>query len=68
MYITDLFKKRLKELGLNSTIHANNSGCLDACEHCVTFVVYQEPVWYCDVSLYDVEDIIQEHIVKNKPV
>ena len=62
------FKKRLKELGLNSTVRANSAGCLDACEFGPTVVVYPEQVWYGGVSINDVEEIVQSHIINNKPV
>ncbi|MCG6915661.1 (2Fe-2S) ferredoxin domain-containing protein [bacterium BMS3Abin03] len=62
------FKKRLKELGLNTQIRANASGCLDACEFGASVVVYPEQIWYSGVKLEDVEEIIQEHLLKNKPV
>lgn len=62
------FKKRLKELGLNTQIRANASGCLDACEFGASVVVYPEQIWYGGVKLEDVEEIIQEHLLKNKPV
>jgi (2Fe-2S) ferredoxin len=63
-----LFKKRLKELGLSTEVRANAAGCLDACEYGVTVVVYPEQIWYGKVTVEDVEEIITEHIVKNKPV
>ena len=66
--IRALFKKRLKELGLSSSIRANAAGCLDACEHGATVVVYPEQIWYGGVTLDDVEQIIEEHLVNNKPV
>jgi len=66
--IRDLFKQRLKELGLNSSMRANAAGCLDACAHGVTVVVYPEQIWYGGVTLNDVEEIIQEHLIKNQPV
>lgn len=66
--ITEQFKKRLKELGLNSNIRANSSGCLDACEYGPTVVVYPEQIWYGNVSKDDVEEIIQNHLIKNIPV
>jgi (2Fe-2S) ferredoxin len=66
--IKDLFKKRIKELGLNATVRANSAGCLDACEHGITVVVYPEQIWYGKVTVDDVEEIIQEHILKNTPV
>jgi (2Fe-2S) ferredoxin len=63
-----LFKKRLKELGLNAQIRSNAAGCLDACEHGVTVLIYPEQVWYGGVTLNDVEEILQSHILKNVPV
>ncbi|MGE5437027.1 MAG: (2Fe-2S) ferredoxin domain-containing protein [Syntrophothermus sp.] len=66
--IREAFKKRLKELGLNKSVRANTSGCLDACEFGPSIVVYPEQVWYGGVTLDDVEEIIQSHIINNKPV
>lgn len=66
--LTNKFKTRLKELGLNSAIRANKSGCLDACEFGPIVLVYPEQIWYGGVKLEDVEEIIQEHLIKNKPV
>jgi len=66
--IRDLFKNRLKEIGKSSTVRANSAGCMDACEHGVTVVIYPEQVWYGKVTKDDVEEIIQKHIVNNQPV
>ena len=66
--IKELFKKRLKELVLSSTVRANTAGCLDACEFGITVVVYPEQIWYGKVSINDVEEILQEHIINNRPV
>lgn len=66
--ILERFKKRLKELGLNSEIRVNSSGCLDACKFGVAVVVYPEQIWYGGVKLDDVEEIIQSHLINNKPV
>jgi (2Fe-2S) ferredoxin len=66
--IRALFKKRLKELGLSTTVRANASGCLDACEFGATVLIYPEQIWYGGVTVDDVEEIIQQHILKNNPV
>lgn len=66
--VREHFKKRLKELGLNSKVRANSSGCLDACEFGVSIVVYPDQVWYGGVTINDVEEIIQSHIINDKPV
>ena len=49
-------------------MRANTSGCLDACEFGASVVVYPEQIWYGGVTVDDVEEIIQSHIINNKPV
>ena len=66
--VRELFKKRLKELGLSTKIRANAAGCLDACEYGVTVVVYPEQIWYGGVTIDDVEEIIQQHLINNQPI
>jgi (2Fe-2S) ferredoxin len=63
-----LFKKRIKELGLNRKVRINRSGCMDACEFGLSIVVYPEQIWYGNVKESDVEEIIQSHIINNSPV
>lgn len=66
--LRQVFKKRLKELGLNADIRANAAGCLDACEYGTTVLIYPEQIWYGRVTENDVEEIIQSHLLKEKPV
>lgn len=66
--IIQKFKTRLKELGLNDSIRANSSGCLGACSFGPSIVVYPEQIWYGGVSLDDVEEIIQSHLINGIPV
>jgi len=49
-------------------VRANQSGCLDQCEHGPNVVVYPEAVWYGHVSETDVDEIIESHIIGGKPV
>lgn len=62
------FKQKLAERGLKGRVRANQSGCLDQCEHGPNLVVYPEAVWYGGVTVADVEDIIESHIVGGRPV
>lgn len=62
------FKSKLKSLGLNAEVRANASGCLDACEFGPTVVVYPEQIWYGGVTENDIDEIINEHIINNRPV
>ena len=40
------FKQKLAERGLKGRVRANQSGCLDQCEHGPNLVIYPEAVWY----------------------
>ena len=62
------FKKQMKEKNLNGRMRAQKSGCLDACEYGPTVVVYPEGIYYGAVTPADVSEIIDEHLLKDRPV
>ena len=62
------FKFKLKSLNLSTSVRANGAGCLNACEYGAAVVVYPEQVWYGNVTIDDVDEIISEHIINNKHV
>lgn len=62
------FKKQIKDKGLHIEIRAQRTGCLDICEMGPSLVVYPEGVFYGNVQLADVAEIVEEHLVKNIPV
>lgn len=64
--VRDELKKRLYEIGLKGVVRANNSGCLDQCESGVTVVVYPEQVWYGHVTVADVPELIDRHILRGE--
>ena len=65
-------RARLKEMvlraGLMGKVRINAAGCLDQCAHGVTVVVYPEAVWYGHVTMDDVEEVFQSHILDGRPV
>jgi len=68
MELVELFKKKLKEKKLSINVRAQRTGCLDVCDFGPTLVVYPEGVFYVGVQPSDVEEIIEEHIIANRPV
>ena len=66
--LKERFKKELYDRGLKGKVRANAAGCLDQCEHGCTVVVYPEQVWYGKVSVEDVPEIIERHIVGGEVV
>jgi (2Fe-2S) ferredoxin len=66
--VVEAFRKSLHARGLKRIVRANKSGCLDQCEHGPTVVVYPEAVWYGGVTLADVDEIVDAHLVGGTPV
>ena len=66
--VRDLLKKRLKERGLSKIVRANASGCLDKCAFGATVVIYPEGIWYGGVTVSDVEEIIEKHVIRGEVV
>lgn len=66
----DYAKKRSKELGIAGAgnVRVNSAGCLDRCEEGPVCVVYPEGVWYTYVDEFDVDEIIESHLLGGKPV
>lgn len=62
------FKTCLARSGVEASVRANKAGCLDQCEHGPTVVVYPEGIWYGNVTLNDVNEIVQSHILGGRPV
>ena len=61
-------KALVAKAGLKGKVRINNSGCLDQCGHGPMAVVYPEGVWYSHLTLNDVPLIVDEHLVKGRPV
>lgn len=66
--VAKAFKLKLYERGLKRIVRPNKAGCLDQCAAGVTCVVYPEGVWYGRVTVDDVDEIIEQHIIGGKPV
>jgi (2Fe-2S) ferredoxin len=66
--LRDELKKVLGTRGLSKLVRANNAGCLDQCEHGVTVVVYPEQVWYGGVTIADIPELVDKHLVGGEAV
>ena len=62
------FKKLIKDRNLNTEMRAQRTGCMETCELGPSVVVYPEGVFYGNVQLTDVEEIVTEHLENNRIV
>jgi (2Fe-2S) ferredoxin len=68
LLLVNAFKEGIKKRGLKIDVRAQRTGCFDICEHGPTVAVYPEGIFYGKVQLGDVEEILEQHIVNDKPV
>ena len=61
--VRDRLKAELKARGISKVVRANNAGCLDQCARGVSVVVYPEQVWYGGVTVDDVPEIVERHLI-----
>jgi (2Fe-2S) ferredoxin len=66
--VAEAFKRKLYDHGLKRIVRPNRAMCLDQCAQGVTIVVYPEAVWYGRVTLADVDEIIEQHILGGRVV
>ncbi|MBX9669466.1 MAG: (2Fe-2S) ferredoxin domain-containing protein [Candidatus Obscuribacterales bacterium] len=62
------FRKEISERGLKKEIRINKAGCFDQCGNGPLVVVYPETVWYAFVKTEDVKEIVEDHLLNDKPV
>jgi len=66
--LTAAFKKAIKDKGLSVDMRAQRAGCLGICDYGPTVAVYPEGIFYVNVQLSDVSEIVESHLINDKPV
>jgi len=68
--LRNYMKKRSKELGLvrSGEARVNTAGCLNRCELGPVIVIYPNETWYTYVDKDDIDEIIEEHLIKGNIV
>jgi (2Fe-2S) ferredoxin len=66
--VFDRLKAMVKERGLGGRVMVNRSNCLKHCSQGVTVAVHPGNVWYARVTLDDLPEIVQSHLVEGRPV
>ena len=68
MKIGDALEQQIAEKGLQDEIQVVRTGCFGLCALGPVMIVYPEGTFYCEVKLEDVPEIVEEHLLKGRPV
>lgn len=66
--ILQKFMEVIEELDLSGEVMITNTGCFGICDKGPIAVIYPEGVWYGNLTEDDVEEIVEQHIMKGIPV
>ncbi len=66
--IREAIKLKLVELGLHKKYRINKAGCLGKCSFGPTLVIYPAGIWYGNVTLNDVDEIIEKSILNDEVI
>ncbi len=66
--IADKMEEKLKEVGLEKEIKVVRTGCFGLCALGPIMVVYPEGAFYSNVGLDDVDEVVEEHLLKGRIV
>ena len=58
----------IKDHKLKMKVRAYRSSCLDVCKNGHTMVVYPKGIFYKNITLANVEEIFENHILNDQPV
>lgn len=66
--VWNAFKEKIAEKKLAGKIRINKAGCLAQCAKGITVVVYPDGTYYGHVTVADVDEIIENHLLQGVPV
>ncbi len=66
--VMEAFEKHLKDKGIEGEVKVVMTGCHGLCELGPVIIVYPEGVFYSRVQVEDVEEIVEEHLLKGRIV
>ena len=62
------FIEEIENAGLSDTVMVTNTGCFGICSSGPVVVVYPEGIWYKEVTVEDVPEIVESHFTNGVKV
>jgi NADH:ubiquinone oxidoreductase subunit F (NADH-binding)/(2Fe-2S) ferredoxin len=67
-HVQEALSEELQKHDLQDMVRIILSGCHGFCEKGPIFIVYPEDIFYCEVKVEDVPELVEEHLVKGNVV
>jgi len=61
-------RNKIKEANLPISIRAQKAGCLDVCQQGPAMVIYPEGVFYGQLTIEALDQIVEQHLIKGEIV
>jgi len=62
------FRKELRKHGLQDEVQLEMTGCFGLCELGPVVIIYPEGTFYSRVEVSDIPELVEEHLVKGRPL
>jgi (2Fe-2S) ferredoxin len=62
------FKDRIRELGMREEVMVTRTGCLKHCSQGLTVAIQPHNLWYREVTVEDVDEILETTVQGGRPV
>lgn len=66
--VLEKFRAGIRARNLQGDVHVTACGSLGTCGHGPNMVVYPDGTWYSGVTVNDIDEIIEQHLVAGKVV
>lgn len=66
--LKEALQKAIEEKDLTDEVNIIGTGCMGPCSFGPLLVVYPEGIFYKNVAVEDVKEIVEEHIINGRPV
>lgn len=62
------FKRLRAEAGIAQETKLTKVKCFGKCKYGPNVVIYPDNTWYCGLKAEDVQEIVEEHLLSDRPV
>lgn len=66
--VYNAFRRLRNEAGIADEVKLTRVRCFGKCQYGPNAVVYPDNIWYCGLNAQDVKNIVESHLLNDRPV